>query len=55
MQQSDSRLKVAKYDPLTLECVMCGERFSASSKSAEQLTAEIEGHMSLHPAQRKAA
>jgi len=53
---SSEILRIAKYRPLTFECVRCGERFLAADKPAEELTAEVERHMTeQHPHEDQSA
>ena len=53
---SSEILRIAKYRPLTFECVTCGETFIETDKPAEELTAEIERHMTeQHPHQDQSA
>ena len=47
---NQDKLKVAKYDPLTFECLSCDQQFNASGKSVEQVADEVSAHISQkHP------
>jgi len=46
----NENLKLAKYEPLTFQCVRCEQQFNASGKSIEQVAGEVSGHISReHP------
>jgi len=46
----ESNLKLAKYDPLTFQCVHCDQQFAVSDNSLEKLGAEVSDHLTKnHP------
>jgi|GEM_PF-5779327 hypothetical protein len=46
----ESNLKLAKYDPLTFQCVHCEQQFAISDNSLEKLGAEVSDHLTNnHP------
>jgi hypothetical protein len=45
-----SNLRVAKYQPLTFQCVHCDQQFVASGNSLEQVGADVSEHINKnHP------
>jgi len=43
-------VRVAKYAPLTFECIRCQQQFVASGKSLKQMGAEVANHVKeKHP------
>jgi len=46
----NENLKLAKYEPLTFQCVRCEQQFNASGKSIEQVAGEVSDHITReHP------
>ena len=46
----ESNLKVAKYEPLTFQCVHCDQEFAVSDNSLEKLGADVSDHLTKnHP------
>lgn len=46
----ESNLKLAKYEPLTFQCVHCDQQFSVSENSLEKLGADVSDHLTKnHP------
>lgn len=46
----ESNLKLAKYEPLTFQCVHCDQQFTVSENSLEKLGADVSAHLTRnHP------
>ena len=41
----ESNLKLAKYEPLTFQCVHCDQQFAISDNSLEKLGADVSDHL----------
>lgn len=56
MDNTDKKVKVIKYEPLTFACVGCDQQFSAADKTLDQLAQEVSEHISReHPRQHPRA
>ncbi|HSB75952.1 MAG TPA: hypothetical protein VLC12_09895 [Terriglobales bacterium] len=50
-----SNLRVAKYEPLTFQCVHCEQQFAVLGDSLEALGADVSDHLNrIHPELLKA-
>ena len=46
----ESNLKIAKYSPLTFQCVHCDQQFALVDNSLEKLSADVSEHLAVnHP------
>src|SRR5437868_5255190 len=47
---TNDNLKVARYEPLTFQCIRCDQQFAASGKSLQEVADEVSDHIARkHP------